>query len=222
MHHQQQRELINIARENGIRIMSDEVYRLLEHDPNNRLSAMADAYEKGISCVTLSKPWGGCGITIGWLAFQDIASIKQRLVDTQYFGTACPSRASELQAIMVLRASDDILKQNMAIIRRNLGLLDNFMHKYAKWFQWVRPRAGAVAFLKFKGPLTSERLGADLAAAGLSIKPAYCFMGEENVSEEVDFFRIGFGEAKFPSALAALSAFVDENEMDWEARTSRL
>ena len=76
--------------------------------------------------------------------------------------------------------------------------------------------------MKFKGPLTSERLGADLAAAGLSIKPAYCFMGEENVSEEVDFFRIGFGEAKFPSALAALSAFVDENEMDWEARTSRL
>jgi hypothetical protein len=27
---------------------------------------MADAYHKGISLVTLSKPWGGCGITIGW------------------------------------------------------------------------------------------------------------------------------------------------------------
>jgi hypothetical protein len=42
------------------------VYRLLEHDSQDRLPAMADAYHKGISLVTLSKPWGGCGITIGW------------------------------------------------------------------------------------------------------------------------------------------------------------
>ena len=56
----------------------------------------------------MSKPWGACGVTIGWLAFQDL-SMKQALVDVQYFGTACPSRASELQAIMVLRASDRIL-----------------------------------------------------------------------------------------------------------------
>ena len=34
---------------------------------------------RGISAVTMSKPWGGCGITIGWLAFQDL-SIKQKLV----------------------------------------------------------------------------------------------------------------------------------------------
>ena len=52
----------------------------------------------GLSVAALSKPWGGCGITIGWLAFQDLA-LKQRLVDVQYFGTASPSRASELQAI---------------------------------------------------------------------------------------------------------------------------
>ena len=81
---------------------------------------MADLYPRGISAVTLSKPWGGCGITIGWLACQDLA-LKQRLVDAQYFGTACPSRASELQALMVLRASDAILARNMAIIRRNIG-----------------------------------------------------------------------------------------------------
>ena len=67
-----------------------------------------------------------CLRTIGWIAFQDL-SIKQRLVDVQYFGCACPSRASELQAIMVLRASDRILARNMAIIRRNIALLDAFM-----------------------------------------------------------------------------------------------
>ena len=47
--------------------------------------------------LQMSKPWGGCGITIGWLALQDL-EMKQQLVDVQYFGTACPARASELQA----------------------------------------------------------------------------------------------------------------------------
>ena len=94
-----------MAKRNGIYILSDEVYRLLEHDPKNRLPAMADAYELGLSAVTLSKPWGACGVSIGWLAFRDL-NIKQKLVDVQYFGTATPSRASEIQAIMVLRASE--------------------------------------------------------------------------------------------------------------------
>ena len=89
----------------------------------------------------LSKPWGGCGITIGWLAFQDL-TLKQRLVDVQYFGTASPSRASELQAIMALRASDAILQRNMAIIRSNLKLLDSFIARHADLFEWVRPTAG--------------------------------------------------------------------------------
>ena len=64
---------------------------------------MADLYERGLSVGALSKPWGGCGITIGWIAFQDLG-LRQRLVDVQYFGTASPSRASELQARARARA----------------------------------------------------------------------------------------------------------------------
>ena len=40
-------------------------------------------------------------------------------------------------------------------------------------FEWVRPKAGATAFIRFTGPLTSEELGAALTAAGIGIKPAY-------------------------------------------------
>ena len=62
--------------------------------------------------------------------------------------SACPSRASELQAIMALRASDAILEKNLAIIRRNLALLDEFMGRYSELFEWIRPKAGAIAFIK--------------------------------------------------------------------------
>lgn len=209
-----QAELVALAARHGIYIMSDEVYRFLEHDPVDRLPAMVDIYDKGISAVTLSKPWGGCGITIGWLVFVDFA-IKQQLVDVQYFGTACPSRASELQAMMVLRASDSILDKNLRIIRRNLALLDNFMARFDDLFSWVRPSAGAVCFIKFKGPLTSEELGAEMAAAGISMKPAYCFTSKVPVPDVIDHFRVGFGEEKMPKALEAFTDFVEQRKEAW-------
>jgi len=215
MNHELQTQLKDLANEFGIYLLSDEVYRLLEHNPADRLPAMADLYRRGISCVTLSKPWGGAGITIGWLAFQDLG-IKQSIKDAQYFGTVGPSRASELQAIMVLRASDAIIEKNMKIIRHNLQLLQKFIQTYDDLFEWVHPKAGAVGFVKFKGPLTTDELGAQLAAEGISMKPAYCFT--DAVSEENDYFRVGYGEEKMPKSLDALIAFVEKNKSAWRRR----
>jgi len=212
MRQEVQKSLVEMARENGIYIVSDEVYRLLEHDEHDRLPAIADHYSKGISICTLSKPWGGCGITVGWIALQDL-ELKQRVIDAQYFGTACPSRVSEIQAIMTLRASDLILKKNIAIIRQNLTLLDAFFEDYSDLFEWVRPKAGAIGFVKFKGPLASEELGERLAEVGVSIKPAYVFA--KDASEFSQYFRIGFGERIFPKALEGLINFVQEHKEDW-------
>ena len=207
-----QQELVAIARKHGITILCDEAYRLLEYSENDRLPAMADVYENGISACTMSKPWGGCGITIGWLALQDL-NLKQKLVDVQYFGTACTSRASEIQAIMALRASDIIVKKNLAIIQNNLQLLDQFMDTYGDFFEWVRPMASTVGFVRFKGSLSSEELGEQFASAGISVKPTYAFT--DDVSEYNDYFRIGFGEKVMPQALEALVQFVEKNKDNW-------
>jgi len=212
MKHKLQQQLKDLADQNGIYLLSDEVYRLLEHDPKDKLPAMAEFYNKGLSACTLSKPWGGGGITIGWLALQDV-DLKQKLIDTQYFGTSCPSRASEIQAIMTLRASDIILKRNLAIIKYNLSLLDDFFEKYNHFFEWIRPNAGAIGFVKFKGPLSSEELGEQLAKSSISIKPAYVFA--DNYKEYSDYFRIGFGEKNMPIALNALIDFVDGHKHKW-------
>jgi len=211
-----QTEVIAICREHGITILCDEVYRLLEHCDDVQLESMANAYEKGISAVTMSKPWGGCGITIGWLACKDKAMV-QKLVDVQYFGTSCVSRASEIQGRMVLRVSGTILRERLSIILSNKTLLQDFIEKrYKDWFDWRRPNAGAIAFVKFKGPWTSAELGKHLAASGISIKPAYCFT-DVVVEELDDYFRVGFGERKMPLALDALGKFVDAHEESWVA-----
>jgi aspartate/methionine/tyrosine aminotransferase len=194
-------------------VLCDEVYRFLEHDPALRLPAMADAYEKGLSVVTLSKPWGACGVTIGWIACQDKELVMEKLWNVQYFGCSCPSRASELQAIMVLRASERILSRNVKIILDNKKLLEQFMHDYQDLFSWVPPTAGAIAAIKFHGPLTSVELGDELALAGISIKPAYCFT--DCVTNENDYFRVGYGESIMPKALVALRMFVESRKDEW-------
>ena len=58
----------------------------------------------------------------------------------------------------MLRASDEILAKNLGIIRRNKALLEGFLSTYSELFEWVRPSAGAVGFVRFKGPLTSVRM----------------------------------------------------------------
>ena len=123
-------------------------------------------------------------------------------------------RASEIQAIMTLRASDIILERNLEIIKKNMQLLREFMANYSNFFDWVEPKAGTVAFVKFKGPLSSTELGQEMAEAGISMKPAYCFTAGP-ITQENDLFRIGFGESAMPDALEALKRFVVKHSQTW-------
>jgi aspartate/methionine/tyrosine aminotransferase len=113
----------------------------------------------------------------------------------------------------------------MEIILRNKAKWIAFIEKkYSGWFEWTRPNAGAIAFVKCKVPYTSsERLGKQLAEVGISIKPAYCFSDNmvrtatsDNALDEVEnYFRIGFGERKMALVLDALEKFVQANEATW-------
>ena len=116
---------------------------------------------------------------------------------------------------MVLRASDTILHKNLQIIQSNKQLLQHFIKEYPDLFTWVPPTAGAICFIQFKGPLSSEEFGNLLQSRGISCKPAYCFM--ETVTPEMDYFRVGFGETKFPKALQALKVVVEEHLDEWRS-----
>ena len=49
---------------------------------------------------------------------------------------------------------------------------------------------------------------------------SYCFT--DVVTEEVDYFRVGYGEAVMPDALAAFTRFVEQHKSAWLRHTSRL
>ena len=203
--------IVDIARRHNAWILADEIYRFLEHDAATRLPAIADIYERGVSIGALSKPFGAGGASLGWIACRD-ADARQRFKDAMYYGTACVARASELQGIMVLRARDALLERNLGIIRRNLAIVERFLGDNSDLFTCVKPTAGCVLFVEFKGPLTSTQLGDALANEGISIKPSYCFTDDDSVDQ---YFRIGFGEEKVPAAIEALARFVAAKRDEW-------
>ena len=139
--------IVEIARRFGAWVLSDEIYRFLEHDAATRLPAVADIYERGVSIGALSKPFGAGGASLGWIACRD-AEARQRFTDAMYFGTACPARASEIQAMMVLRARVELLKRNIAIILRNLAVVERFLGENDDLFSYVKPTAGCVMFIE--------------------------------------------------------------------------
>ena len=89
----------------GIYILSDEVYRLLEHDPEDRLPAMADAYCRGISTVTVSKPWGAYETLHGPTAAQHSTPFPPLL-------HTCDSPLHALQPSFIRRTRAQLSPQN--------------------------------------------------------------------------------------------------------------
>jgi DNA-binding transcriptional MocR family regulator len=114
-----------------------------------------------------------------------------------------------------LRASDTIIESRLAIIRKNLSLLDDFFRQHGDLFEWNRPSAGAIGYVRFKGPLNADQLAEQMAAARISIKPAPLFSAQSDLYQ--DYFRIGFGEQNMPQALSALIGFIEKNRPHWQA-----
>lgn len=206
--------LIALAQKHDILIFSDEVYRLLELDPVQRSPSIADLSNNGIALGTMSKPWGAGGTGIGWVVSQD-AMICQKLRKAQHIYAVCFSRAGEIQAMMALRASDGIIGKNVAIIKHNLKLLDDYFDANSDLFEWVRPKAGGTGFVKFKGPITGDELAARLLEREILVFPPSIFDCQPSLEQ---YFRIGFSRTTMPAALEAFGTFIDEQRVHWQRK----
>jgi len=188
--------VVEIARERGIPIFSDEMYRYLEHDASQRLPSVAEIYERGIALSGLSKSFALPGLRIGWLISKDKA-ILQSCAFYKDYTTICNSAPSEVLALMGLRSKGEIVQRNMEIISRNLELLDAFFSRHADLFSWHRPSASSIAFPKFLSPQSvSHYCDQLIQKSGVMLLPAPLF------GLNGPYFRIGYGRKNLPDALA--------------------
>ncbi len=179
----------------GITVFSDEMYRLLELDPSQRLPAVCEAYERGVSLSGMSKVYGLPGLRIGWLATK-IPGLRARWQQYKDYTTICSSAPSEILALVGLQARERLVARSLAIIRPNQALAEAFCARHPTLFRWLPPQAGSVAFPQWTGPGTVDGFCQDMVdRQGVMVLPGSQF------DYPGPHFRVGLGRRSFAQAL---------------------
>jgi aspartate/methionine/tyrosine aminotransferase len=206
--------LVALARQRGIVLFCDEVYRWLEYDEAGRLPAGVEAFERGLSLGVMSKAFGLAGLRIGWIATRD-ADLLRRLAEFKHYTTICNSGPSEILALMGLRARAALLARARGIIQTNLDRLDRFFADWRGTLEWTRPRAGTIAFPRFVDGTSIDSLASELVEKrGVLILPGSIF------DWPGAHFRIGFGRKNMPEALARFEEFLGTRRTSGRATAS--
>lgn len=221
--HEKFKELHQILSEKNIYLFCDEVYKLLEYDIKYRLPYACDVYSNAVSLGVMSKSFGLAGLRIGWIATQN-QSILQKLSAFKDYTSICSSAPrfisisifkkvifyfSEFLATVALQHKEKILKRNFDIIQENLKKANSFFQKYSKYFEWVQPNSGVIAFPKIKFDLDVEVFCYDLLEKkSVLLLPSNCYgFGKSH-------FRFGYGRKNFGECLSQLEAYIDEGHLD--------
>src|SRR6478736_2307688 len=180
----------------GIHLLADEVYRFLEFDEADRLTAGADALDRGVSLGVMSKSFAMAGLRIGWLATRD-RDLLARCAAFKDYTTICSSAPSEVLALIALRGHEAVLARSRSIVSANLERVDAFFDDWADRFTWVRPRAGSVGFPR----LTVPGIWIDDWAAALVEETGVLLLPGSQFAFPGNHFRLGFGRTDLPEAL---------------------
>ncbi|KAK2746177.1 hypothetical protein FQN57_003299 [Myotisia sp. PD_48] len=189
-------QITNIAREKGIYLFGDEVYRPLfhslaksEHPP----SILSLGYERTIVTGSMSKAYGLAGIRLGW-----IASNSQQIIDqcthARDYTTISVSQLDDGIASFALDPAcvDNLVSRNNALAKKNLAILTEFIHEHRNQCDWFHPLAGTTAFVRFSRdgrPVDDVKLCQSLHdGVGVLFVPGGLCFGQEFAG----FVRIGY------------------------------
>jgi len=195
--------LVSYARSTGALLLVDEVYRRLERDPARRLPSACEAYENGIALDVFSKHSGLAGLRVGWLASRR-ADILDAVAEVKDYNSICSSGPSEVIAELAARNLDRIVGRNRGIVHRNLALLDAFFAARPDFARWCPPEGGSIAF-----PRLTDGSDAGLLAERMVAECGVLILPGELYGADPAHFRIGYGRANMPEALARLESWLD-------------
>jgi aspartate/methionine/tyrosine aminotransferase len=192
--------LVVIAEDSGAHLLSDEVYRWLEHAPADPLPGAAELSARAVSLGVMSKTFALPGLRIGWLASRD-RELLASIAEIKDYTTICNSAPSEILALVALRRRDEVVARSRAIVDANLALLDDFFAR-SDAFEWARPRGAAIGFPRLAADVAIDDFARELVdEEGVLILPGSVYGHAGN------HVRLGFGRRNMPEALARLERF---------------
>jgi aspartate/methionine/tyrosine aminotransferase len=154
---QERSEIIRAARRANAWLLVDEIYRGAE--VSGPLSpTFWGSYDKVIITSGLSKAFGLPGLRIGWILAPPKTIAK--LCTYRDYTTLTPAMLSDRLASIVMQPArrEKILERTRVIVRRNLPKLESWIHSHDDIFTYIPPQAGAIAYFKYKLPISSTKL----------------------------------------------------------------
>ena len=190
-------DIIAVASEKNILILSDEVYRPIFHsisplDKDFPPSLLSMGYKNVIVTGSMSKAYSLAGIRIGWIASRN-QELIEKIASARHYTTISVSYMDEQVAAYALSSATvhGLLARNIQLAKTNMALLEKFVVKNEDECEWVKPVAGTTAFIKFhreSKPVDSRDFCKKLLEkTGVMFTPGDCF-GEEWKG----YVRIGF------------------------------
>ena len=102
-----------------------------------------------------------------------------------------------------LRHREVLVQRNRDIVLRNLPLLDAFLRQRSNFFEWVKPNASPIGFVRFKPQREVQSFCEEVVKnAGVLLLPG-------TVYDQPHHIRFGYGRKNMPESLAQLSAYLD-------------
>lgn len=148
-------EIIDIASRQSIIVHADEVYRPLFHsvsptDPEFPPSLLSLGYDNAVVTSSMSKAYSLAGIRVGWIASRNKEIIDKCMVGRDYT-TISVGQLDDAVASFALapHTIHGLLSRNIQLAKTNLELLEKFVESHRWACDWVKPRAGTTAFVKF-------------------------------------------------------------------------
>lgn len=154
---QEMEEVVRIARKANAWLLADEIYRGAEINGPTSPSFWG-RYDKLLITSGLSKAFGLPGLRIGWVVGPPKTVAK--LWSYRDYTTIAPTLLSDRLARMVMEPArrEAILARTRAILRNNLPLLERWIHTHDDIFSYIPPLAGAIAFIRYRLPISSTAL----------------------------------------------------------------
>ncbi len=172
-----------IAKKYDAYILSDEVYRGLNHQGEAFGASIFDLYDKGISTGSMSKVFSLAGLRIGWI-MASTEVVKEINIHRDYNTISC-GRIDDFLAGIALEQKDKILKRNRRMILENAGILEEWVKSEPR-VSYIKPMAGTTAFIKYDYQIKSEDLALRL------LRDTGTFVVPGKALDQEGYLRIGY------------------------------
>jgi aspartate/methionine/tyrosine aminotransferase len=177
--------LIAAAQETGAWLLVDEIYRGGEID-GAETETFYGEYPRVIITSSLSKSFACPGLRLGWITGPE--EVIEEAAKRQDYTTIGSGILSQIlgASVMEARNRERILARGRALLRENAAIVERWLQERSRW-NWERPAAGGMGFLRYDFDMPSERLSEELRQEESVFVVAGSWFGVEN------HIRIGIG-----------------------------